>query len=142
WGGIEGRKIKAGDELRWQAATTPNMLSNMAGQSFRYPRWFVSMSVLPAYRYSPVIRLIKGPEYDYLTDQSKANLWNGEFKVSTQADRMGYRLTGPPLHSEAAGMNSGPVTEGTIQVPGADQIIVLMADRQTTGGYPRVAQVA
>ncbi|MCB6769084.1 KipI antagonist, partial [Phocaeicola vulgatus] len=65
------------------------------------------------------------------------------YRLSQNSDRMGYRLEGPKLAVKAAQeMLSESVSFGTIQVPSGGEPIVLLADRQTTGGYPKIAQVA
>jgi antagonist of KipI len=73
---------------------------------------------------------------------SQRAFWHEPFAVTPEADRMGYRLQGPALGRLAdAELLSSAVTFGTVQVPAGGQAIVLMADHQTTGGYPRLAQV-
>jgi antagonist of KipI len=86
--------------------------------------------------------VIKGPEYEYLSEQSEADLWNSSFQVSTQSDRMAYRLEGSKLslHNPVE-LISSAVTFGSMQLPPDGNPILLMADHQTTGGYPRIAQV-
>ena len=88
------------------------------------------------------IRYVRGPHFDVLSESDKQTLLGTPFEVSTDADRMGYRLTGPRLSSaQGEDLISSAVTTGAIQVPPGGEPIVLMADRQTTGGYPIVAQV-
>ena len=66
----------------------------------------------------------------------------GEFEVTPQSNRMGLRLTGPSLAlSGLYDLYSSPVAPGTVQVPPSGEPIVLMADHQTIGGYPRIASV-
>ncbi|MNT31390.1 KipI antagonist [compost metagenome] len=68
---------------------------------------------------------------------------DAEFRVSAQSDRMGYRLTGPALSmTQPRQMLSEAASFGTVQVPAGGEAIILMADRQTTGGYPKIAQIA
>jgi antagonist of KipI len=110
--------------------------------SFSTVSWRVSYELLPAYAAHPEIRIIPGGQYDLFAAASLEDLAATEFKVQPQSDRMGYRLAGQPLQmTERKEMLSEPVTFGTIQVPPDGNPIVLMADRQTTGGYPKVAQV-
>lgn len=70
-------------------------------------------------------------------------LYGSRFVVTTSANRMGYRLDGPPLEraSPVDSLLSAATPAGTLQVPGSGQPILLMADRQTTGGYPKIATV-
>ena len=86
---------------------------------------------------------MKGTEYETFTGESKASLINSTFTVTKDADRMGYRLEGEQTLStkEKFDLLSEAVTFGTIQVPPGGHPIILMADRQTTGGYPKIAQV-
>lgn len=88
------------------------------------------------------IRVVKGTEYNLFTEASLKLFFNTLYIVTTQANRMGYRLQGVPLQQKVQHeLLSSAVTYGTIQVPSNGQPIVLMADRQTTGGYAKIAQV-
>lgn len=88
------------------------------------------------------IRVAKGTEYDLFTEASLIPFFNTPYIVTTQANRMGHRLQGVPLQQKVQHeLLSSAVTYGTIQVPPNGQPIVLMADRQTTGGYAKIAQV-
>jgi len=88
------------------------------------------------------VRALPGPEYGQFAPASQRAFWNESFTVTTEADRMGCRLRGPLLaRLSSAELLSSAVTFGTVQVPAGGQPIVLLADRQTTGGYPRLAQV-
>jgi antagonist of KipI len=110
--------------------------------AFTATRWTISPDLLPVYEKDPVIRIIKGPEYDLFTEESKGYLINSFFQISPQSDRMGYHLKGPHLSLKTTGeMLSTAVAFGTIQVPASGSSIILMADHQTTGGYPRIGQV-
>lgn len=88
------------------------------------------------------IRVAKGTEYDLFNEASLEQFFNTPYIVTTEANRMGYRLQGVPLQQKVQHeLLSSAVTYGTIQVPPNGQPIVLMADRQTTGGYAKIAQV-
>jgi allophanate hydrolase subunit 2 len=88
------------------------------------------------------IRVILGPQRECFTDEAVATLLNAEFRVSQNADRMGMRLDGPRLHHRCGwDIVSDAIATGSIQVPGSGQPIVLLADHQTTGGYPKIATV-
>jgi antagonist of KipI len=88
------------------------------------------------------IRFVRGPHWDLMHTSDKGAFWSDPFTISTRSDRMGYRLEGPVLRSiRESEMLSAAVLTGTVQVPPGGEPIVLMADRQTTGGYPMVAQV-
>jgi antagonist of KipI len=106
-------------------------------------KWGASAMIVPLYTASPAVRLLEGSHMNLLTRESRDRLWNGDFRVGAQSDRMGYRLEGTPLElSEPRELLSEAVAFGTVQLPPGGDPIVLMADRQTTGGYPRIGQVA
>jgi antagonist of KipI len=150
-GGLEGRPLQAGDVLPLGApgAAAAGLLAALrrqAGNAAWAPApWGVSPYALPAYNDHPVVRVTPGPEYERFTPDSAARFGDTAFVLSPRSDRMGCRLEGPQLRmglSDGGSMLSEPVTAGTVQVPPDGYPIVLMADRQTTGGYPRIAQVA
>ncbi len=88
------------------------------------------------------IRAIRGPHDAMFTSAALDALFSSRFTVTPQSNRMGYRLNGPALkHSGAADILSDATPIGSIQVPASGQPILLMADRQTTGGYPKIATV-
>ena len=88
------------------------------------------------------IRVVLGPQHDHFTDEALATLLAAEFHVSKDADRMGMRLDGPPLrHRRGWDIISDAIATGAVQVPGSGQPILLLADHQTTGGYPKIATV-
>jgi antagonist of KipI len=143
-GGWQGRALQQGDIIPFNKEYTLLPLSDMRGHknAFTATRWTISPDLLPMYEKDPVIRMIKGPEYELFTEESKDYLTNSSFQISPQSDRMGYRLKGPALSLKTPGeMLSTAVTFGTIQVPASGSSIILMADHQTTGGYPRIGQV-
>lgn len=88
------------------------------------------------------IRLVPGPQADHFSAAALEALVGGDYRVTTEADRMGIRLEGARLeHTAAAEIVSDATVPGSIQVPGAGQPIVLLADAQTAGGYPKIATV-
>lgn len=88
------------------------------------------------------IRVLKGNEFDWLDERSKEKLFEGEFTLTSLRDRMGYRVQGENLDRiNKEELISTAATFGTVQLLPDGQLIILMADHQTTGGYPRVAQV-
>ncbi|MBW7461005.1 hypothetical protein K0U00_43810, partial [Paenibacillus sepulcri] len=90
----------------------------------------------------PTVQVIVGEEYQLFTGESLSNFFSEPYAVQPQSDRMGYRFAGSKLElKNKAEMISAAVTFGTVQVPPDGNPIVLMADRQTTGGYPKIAQV-
>jgi biotin-dependent carboxylase-like uncharacterized protein len=118
------RPLQAGDELQVTAA------SDATQQRIE----------LPAAAKGP-IRVVMGPQDDEFGDATKLFL-DSEWKISATSDRMGYRLEGPEIR-DLHGHNivSDGTVNGSIQVPGNGQPIVLMPDRGTTGGYPKIATV-
>ena len=118
------RPLQAGDELQVAAA------SGAAEQRID----------LPAALDGP-IRVVMGPQDDEFGDDVKLFL-DSEWKISATSDRMGYRLEGPAIrHLHGHNIVSDGTVNGSIQVPGNGQPIVLMSDRGTSGGYPKIATV-
>jgi len=147
-GGYQGRALQAGDRLEFgndnpiSQSLTKALSDESAGGPFAAASWAVSSEFLPNYKDHPTIRIIRGKEYDWFTEDSQKKLLKEAFIVSPQSDRMGYRLKGPQLSlSEPVELISEAVSFGTVQVPAEGQPIVLLADRQTTGGYPKIAQI-
>jgi antagonist of KipI len=144
FGGFHGRALKKGDMLQTR---TPSDLSahflykKLRSNPFAKSKWSVGSKLRPVTRNS-VIRVTKGGQFDWFTESTKEQFFSSEFQVTSQSDRMGYRLSGSPLElTKPQELISEAVTAGTVQVPSEGNPIVLMADRQTTGGYPKIAQV-
>ena len=90
----------------------------------------------------PRFRAIAGPQSNYFSEEEIASFFESEFIVSEGSDRMGMRINGRRLvHSRSLDFTSDGIAPGSIQVPGSGQPIVLLVDRQTTGGYPKIATV-
>jgi biotin-dependent carboxylase-like uncharacterized protein len=89
-----------------------------------------------------VVHAIAGPQSDYFPESEIAGFFAGEYTVGAGSNRMGMRLEGRPIkHARGYDITSDAIAPGSIQVPGNGQPIVLLADRQTTGGYPKIATV-
>lgn len=132
FGGYQGRALKNGDDLPFK-----NIYEDK-GNTFK---WSADLKVYPDLE-DAEIRVMKGPEFDLFTGQSIAALFEENYVVSKHADRMGYRLEGRTLQmSTPKEMLSAAVAFGTVQVTPDGGAILLMADHQTTGGYPRIVQV-
>jgi biotin-dependent carboxylase-like uncharacterized protein len=128
-GGLKGRPLRAGD-LVPLALDTAGFHSE---QCLRNP---------PQPDPDHPIRIVLGPQQDHFTDAAIDGLLNSEYVVSKSADRMGMRLDGPRLaHRDGHDIVSDGIVTGAIQVPGSGQPILLLADHQTTGGYPKIATV-
>lgn len=103
----------------------------------------VSTSLVPIYSRFPTVRVLDGPEAYLLTEKSTEHLFSEMFTVLRESNRMGFRLEGEPLSlTSEFQMISSAVTFGTIQLLPNGQMITLMADHQTSGGYPRIGQIA
>jgi antagonist of KipI len=89
-----------------------------------------------------VVRFLPGPQQHYFQDDAIAILQSAPYLVTAESNRMGFRLQGPRLgHARGADIVSDATALGSLQVPSSGQPILLMADRQTTGGYPKLATV-
>jgi allophanate hydrolase subunit 2 len=88
------------------------------------------------------VRVVLGPQQDLFTEAGIETFLTETFTVSPEADRMGYRLDGPVIeHAGDYNLVSDGIVIGSVQVPGNGRPIVLLADRQSTGGYPKIATV-
>jgi antagonist of KipI len=93
-------------------------------------------------RDGPILRIVRGADWDRFTSQAQHSLVSNAFTVAPDSDRMGARLTGPELERvEPGDLLSEPVAPGTLQIPPNGQPILLLGDCQTIGGYPKIAHV-
>ncbi|HHY76980.1 MAG TPA: biotin-dependent carboxyltransferase [Clostridiales bacterium] len=130
-GGFKGRKLQEGDEI-------PVDISKSKAEPGKY----ISPGYIPRYSKSNVVRVVLGPQDDHFPPESIETFLNSEYKITAEADRMGYRLEGPKLtHVKGPDIISDGIVFGSVQVPGHGSPIVMMADRQTTGGYTKIATV-
>lgn len=126
FGGLDGRALREGDRL--PIGTTTRLPRRPAG--LRLPDW------------TPALRVLPGPEVADFSEAAREALLAADWTVTPQSNRMGYRLAGPVLARERGGeLPSHGVLPGVVQVPPSGQPIALLADAQTTGGYPRIAVV-
>lgn len=138
-GGHHGRPLKKEDLL--QIKTPLNAIQKNLFAVLKSGAKFEFNIQLPVFT-SNTIRAIHGVEWNYLNESSKEIIANAKFKVSDQSNRMGYRLKGALLETvQSCEIISSAVTQGTVQLTSSGEMIVLMADAQTVGGYPRIAQV-
>ncbi len=146
-GGVNGRFLRRGDTLSFRkyiSGVETKVFSWRANVTEFYTHWFVSepWSVSSQTKLTRTIRCIQGNEFDWLTMKSQKDFLKHSFIVSRQSDRMGYRLEGTELKkSKKQELLSTAVSFGTIQLLPNGELIALMADHQTTGGYPRIAHV-
>lgn len=144
FGGWMGRALRRDDRLPVGAPSpmTRHIVEALARRVRHIANWSASPALRPPYSASPTVRLIEGPEFALLTEASRERFLDDTFRIAPESDRMGFRLTGTPLTLSAPReMLSSGVTAGTIQLPPGGAPILLMADRQTTGGYPRLGDV-
>ena len=128
-GGFEGRKLAVDDVLPLNRDSATAGDERKLGGPFDYG--------------SGPIRVIWGPQDDYFSEAGRQTFVSSEYKVSKEADRMGIRFEGPTIeHAKGADIISDGIGPGAIQVPGAGLPIVLLGDRQTVGGYSKIATVA
>jgi allophanate hydrolase subunit 2 len=91
---------------------------------------------------APVLRILPGSHWSAFPPEIRQRFLAAHYLVTKNSDRMGYRLSGPPLHPDRPlEIDSEPVTFGSIQIPPDGAPIVLMADHPTQGGYPRLAEI-
>jgi antagonist of KipI len=131
-GGLDGRPLRAGDRLPLGARDTRRSLVR-TGSTLR----------LPALRYGhPTVRVLPGPQLGRFAADALDVLQSALYVIAPSSNRMGFRLRGPRLpHRTETEMLSDATTMGAVQVPASGEPILLMADRQTSGGYPTVATV-
>jgi len=128
-GGVEGRALKRDDRLHLLPAPPPSRLQ-------------IPAASIPAIESEPEIRVVLGPQQDRFTAEGIAALLGGAYDMLPQSDRMGARLSGPRIaHARGHDIISDGIALGSVQVPGDGQPIVLLVDRQSTGGYTKIATV-
>jgi len=144
-GGVGGRPLHAGQLLetgKEKTALSRNIESSLRkGQDlFSFPPWGIEQE---AEMTDPVtIRATEGPEHAWFGEAGMQAFWQQVFSVSARSNRMGTRLSGISIPAAMKGeLLSTAVTRGTVQVTHDGTPMILMADAQTTGGYPRIAQV-
>ena len=133
-GGFDGKSLTKGDRLFFKQRTKGKR------QTANYK---ISKNLIPHYSSHPTARVIAGAEFERLAALSEQAFLKNNFTIGVDSNRMGFRLTGEPLYLlDETELVSAAVDFGTIQLTPGGQMIVLMADHQTTGGYPRIAHIA
>ena len=132
-GGVDGRSLVAGDELN--LGEPGDLVASgllLEGETTSCPSGEIS------------VRIMIGPQDDEFSDAGIESLLNSSYVVSDQSNRQGLRLEGPAIESKSRRYDivSDAVVNGSIQVPGDGKPIILLADRQTTGGYAKIATIA
>ena len=129
-GGFQGRKLLAGDQIPLRQPGSLEMLGACKTQpDNQYPD-------------TVVVRVILGPQEDYFTQKGIDTFLRTRYNVSGQSDRMGVRLEGTPIENKnGVDIISDGIAYGSVQIPASGTPIIMMADRQTTGGYAKIATV-
>ena len=129
-GGFEGRKLQKGDELPLSQSVSISLLGRR------------QLSIPGDYPDIIPLRVLLGPQDDAFTRQGIATFLDSEYTVTDKADRMGIRLSGKKIESKSGvDIISDGIAAGSVQIPASGTPIVMMADRQTTGGYAKIATV-
>ncbi|MCB1867063.1 MAG: biotin-dependent carboxyltransferase [Gammaproteobacteria bacterium] len=130
-GGLDGQggKLRQGDRIP--------CLGQEKSQPMR-----VRPAYIPDYDKLLILRLIAGYQYHHFPAETLRRFFSSRYGVSQQSDRMGYRLIGAPVECSLKGIVSEGISYGAVQIPGDGQPIVLMKDRQTIGGYPKLGCIA
>lgn len=129
-GGFEGRALKKGDILPLRYELTTDMI----GCHSYTPEEYMDGPL--------TLRVILGPQEEMFTDAGIRTFLSRVYRVSEQSDRMGVRLTGPKIENKnGVDIISDGIATGAVQIPSSGTPIIMMADRQTTGGYAKIATV-
>lgn len=130
-GGFEGRKLRASDVIPLRHPQ--GWLFSMVGRVYE-PEKRADGTV--------TIHVIPGPQDDYFSDKGKNTFYSEVYSVTADSDRMGIKLDGAPVESiDGVDIISDGIVAGSVQIPSAGKPIIMMADRQTTGGYAKIATV-
>ncbi len=129
-GGFHGRKLQKGDEIE----------IGTYNKNLDFKK--ILKNKIPVFKDHFVARIIPGPEANCFTVKGLADFLNSEYTLTEQCDRMGYRLAGTKIeHKLSADIISSGIAFGTVQVPSHGEPIIMMADRQTIGGYARIGNI-
>lgn len=142
-GGFYGKPLTRGDRFSCGKMNRRNkFIFEQLKQQLGHVSWNVNDPSLFNIRHAKTIRVLRGTEFDDFNESSQHSLFKEGYTITALLDRMGYQLDGPSLSlTNPLELLSEGVTYGTIQVPPSGKPIILMADRQTTGGYPKIGQV-
>lgn len=129
-GGIEGRKLKAGDTIKG-----PSLKQSSS------KRYHLQKGHIPTYPKHLTLRVVKGYQEHLFDPSSQEIFFATTYTYKGEGDRMGYRLNGQKVVSSASGILSEPICFGAIQIPSHGEPIILLKERQTIGGYPKIGSV-
>jgi biotin-dependent carboxylase-like uncharacterized protein len=131
FGGFQGRQLRTGDVLETYESIVP------LASGFSMPT-----EVVPEYTSELLVEVVLGPQTDCFTDRGLETFLSGVYEVTTESDRMGYRLEGAEVERKGSmDIVSDAIPVGAIQVPRNGKPIILLRDAQTTGGYPKIAVI-
>ena len=144
FGGLEGRSLRRGDVLPLATeseALSRKRFSALKDKRDRTVRWSAPPLTV-ADREPIVVHAIEGEHFSHFDAAMQRSFFDAVWRVTPDSNRMGFRLEGPPMsRAEGGELLSGPTCLGSVQVPANGVPIALMADHQTTGGYPRIAEI-
>lgn len=147
FGGLDGRPLRDGElvplgKIRRSPAFATLRRGRQTAATEKVSSWSAPVDWTTTAKENPVLRIVRGAEWDRFIASSHLALTSHPFAVSPDSDRMGARLDGPELkRNEDVDLVSEAVAPGTIQVPPSGKPIVLLGDCQTIGGYPKIAHV-
>jgi biotin-dependent carboxylase-like uncharacterized protein len=124
-GGLNGQRLAVGDILPIEASSAKERL-------------WLPPRLRPRYHQRATVRVVPGYQQEHFPRLEQRRFFGSEYLVSQRCYRMGYRLEGPPVRCDIEGILSEGIAQGAIQVPADGQPIVLLNDRQTIGGYPKI----
>lgn len=140
FGGFQGRALKPGDVLHLRRPPDSSRLDELEQELWKIKVYLPAiLGLVPR----AAIRVIRGAHTSMFTDTSIADFFSSDYRINSQSERMGYRLEGARLSlNSTTQLLSEATSFGSIQVPQDGNPIILMADRQTTGGYAKIAHTA
>lgn len=148
FGGLKGRALKKNDvieigNMNSKSIKIINKINNIKLKDyFIYPNWYIRNFIMQNSD-GTVIRVFEDRQYNKISEEGIEKFFNTNFNIDVKSDRMGYRLWGEKIKlKEKVEIISEEVSLGTIQIPPDGNPIILLADRQTVGGYPKIAHVA
>lgn len=128
-----GKRVERGDILK-----TITSIPNNGGRAFRFR---TAQIFIPNYNRPLVLRLLLSYQEDYFSQEEKEKFFNSEYEVTLQSDRMGFKLKGSAITPKKGGIISEGIAFGSVQIPKDGQPIILLKERQTIGGYPKIGTV-
>lgn len=136
-GGWKGGKLTTGDYLPFATKNVeflPNLASHMIDYDSDFYQWDADEITL---------RVVPGPQDDMFTEEGQHTFYSETYHTTPQCDRMGFRLDGPAINTvDGSDIISDGIAFGAVQVPNHGRPIIMLADRQTTGGYAKIGTVA